>query len=242
MFIDEYGVVPWEDQTPYILAAADRRRGITNPLRPTRPTWEEEDDSDEEELPRYRRTHGPDGQSDEGEDDDASIQQNRPEDYQQRPPGRRTLRVMNPDPDDVVVMAPPEPPVKPSICRSANVDQAPLYGTMIYDRGIGQQTYDPTYRFHEWLHDASTAAEARDDFFHQWLRVKEAESAKKTRLPTTISPSFRDQTAAAKSNAATAANSSPLTRKDGKRGAAVSSSPPPSTSACSSSWSKIQNY
>jgi len=253
MIIDEYGVVPWEDQTPYILAAADRRRGIYNPLRPTQPTWEEEDDSDDGPDPNLipaARGRAVEYPEDEDGDDEASMKQNRPEDDQQRPQARRILRVMNPDPDvEAALKAQKQQSSKPAICRNANVDQAPLYGKLVFDNDVRLQKYDPSHRFHEWLRDASRAAENRDDFFHEWLRAKEAESATKPRLmrkPNFGSP-IGSKIAPARSNAATAGDSSsPLARnpvermdctKDGKRGAVS-----PSLSSSSTSWSNIHRY
>lgn len=242
MPIEDYDAVPWEDRTPYISAAHDRHRGIDNPLRPTKPTWEQEDDSDEE--PRHAKPNPlrvPEYPEEEYGDDEASMRQNRPEDYQHRPHGRRALRVLNPDLDDACVGT-LEQRAKPSITRSAHVNQAPLYGKMVFNNDLHRLNFVPTHGFHEWLRDAANARDARDDFFHEWLRAKEAESAKKPILPgnRNFDMPMGNKIAPAKPSTGLTDNCSPLSQKnevkDGKRGA-VSSSP-----SSSSSWSDILRY
>lgn len=240
MFIDEYGVVPWEDQTPYISAAHDRRRGINNPLRPTRPTWEQESDSDDE--PRRARPYAlraVEYPEEEYGDDEASVKQNRPEDYPQRPRGRRMLRVMNPDPEEATTNV-HGAPAKPFITRAADVNQAPLYGSTVFDNRRGCQSYIPTPRLHDWLHNSSNAREARDDFFLDWLHAEQAGSPDEPaplNQPNLGSPTA--EPAPAEPDADPTGNSSPVVQQEGtrsgKRGAVSASSP-------SSSWTAVSGY
>lgn len=222
---------PPREWTPDVGEAHDQGRGINNPPRPTRPTWELEDDSDDEprqaQAHARRMAHGSsDEDSSDGEygDDEASMRQNRPGDDPQQPRGHRTLRVMNPDPDSDQDQAQApvganEEPARPSITRWANVNQAPLYSKLVFDDDQRSHQYVPTPGFHDWIQHVSTDRDEHDNLFHQWLHATDAESATKQAAEATVAPAKQDP-------GATDESSAPAQKEGAKTGkrAAVSSS------------------
>jgi hypothetical protein len=245
MFIDEFGAVPWEDQTPYILAAADRRRGIDNDLRPTKPTWEQEDD-DDDFRPRGKDhpLHVLEWPEEEDGDDEASMKQNRPEDYE-RPRGRRARHGREAahigSPDDAPVEA-LEEPSRPAITLQAGLNQAPLYGKIIINNDRRSFRYHRTTRFNAWLESAADTRTPPDDYFHEWLRAKEAQDVVSKRLPIKM-PNFdssKPMNTVPAQPIGDSANTSSIAHKEevkgGKRGAVSSLS---SSDRDNDSWSDI---
>ncbi|KAH8907029.1 hypothetical protein BR93DRAFT_968582 [Coniochaeta sp. PMI_546] len=229
MFIDEYGAVPWEDQTPYILAAADRRRGINNPLRPTKPTWEEEDDDDDDFRPtgKYKHVRVPEWLEEEDGDDEASVKQNRPEDYE-RPQGRCGHRGPDPvhhdDPHDAPVKV-HEEPARPAISLQAGLNQSPLYGKLVIDNNRRSFHYHRTTRFNAWLLTAVNNRTPPNDYFHEWLRATETQDVQRKAVPMKkpdVDPPKANKVAAAELIDVSTPKSSPIAQtagsKNGKRG------------------------
>lgn len=193
---NEYGAVPWEDQTPFDRPAADRRRRMGNLPRPANPTFEREDDDDDSYTeyhplrahPGHRPLRAADWHEEEDGDDEASLKQNRPEDYE-RPRGRRLHRGGDyQNPEDAPVDA-PEESHRPAITLMAGLNQAPLYGKIMISRDRRTFKYHRTTRFNTWLQSAVDNRTPPDDYFHEWLRAKEAEDAQKKRHPTKM-PDF----------------------------------------------------
>lgn len=65
----------------------------------------------------------------------------------------------------------------------AGLNQAPLYGKIMISRDRRTFKYHRTTRFNAWLQSAADNRTPPDDYFHEWLRAKEAEDAQKKRLP-----------------------------------------------------------